>query len=292
MVDSSLAPNERALVDLPGVDFEKRLATKTPHERAHLRVERVKQLVRLQDSAWLEIAHQTYLLATSPAQDGPDVKFLWQLFSSDPKWTFAQFCHDQLGLSGPDASQFVGIWSTFVIDLGYSPDDLMKAGVAKLKLTLGTVRRQEKQGKRDEELEGMIFGVDENDNPVEPASYREVLEHVMGARADDALDAGKIRFTLAIDGDGKKVNDDVAGARVEYDVVLWRDDIPYRAAKLFAFDVSGSDFGLEAAELAKLIVARMQGTVEFLVAETGDGDAVQGKSSVLAEAVQAVLGHV
>jgi hypothetical protein len=139
-------------------DFEVRLGGMDSLAKAQARVERVVAMQQVSDMAWIDVMEHVWHLKNDVVFHEGETRYAWQLIDPDVNWT--QFAMDRLGLCRSDTSLVPNVWDTFVVILGYSRGDLLRAGVGRLKHSVGYVRaRWEECSIRDYGLEQAIFGV-------------------------------------------------------------------------------------------------------------------------------------
>ena len=255
--------------------FNAAVAKLSPVERAQARTQRVVGMQQLTDMAWVDVMEQVWHLRNDVVMQGGETRYAWQMIAPDQNWT--QYAMDSLGLCRSDTSLVPNVWDTFVVSLGYTRLDLLRAGVARLKHSVGYVRGiWDGSNERNYELEQAVFGALPDVNAYEvladPEIESVVLEYVpepesvvvvdgMIAEARNARRGGAVTISIAIDHEAGNGED-------ELPVVAWRDGL--------AFDVGTVRFNrrppegmpwewadVSWRELVNAVLNRLSGRIRF-----------------------------
>jgi len=254
---------ESALIisDLPIVEFSDRLKSLTLPDRSQLRIERVQKLNQLQDAAWIDIMEQVWHLRNDfEIVDGSPV-YAWQQICPGYNWT--QFGMDVLGLCRSDTSLLPAIWDVFVVTFGYSREDLLRAGVARLKHSVGLIRQKwENEMKRVEVLESAVFGElpdgnweeeAQEVNPPEPETVAVVDNLVAQLREEEK---GGVSISIAIDHD--------ASTNGGLKIIAWNDGLAYEVGEFVPnYDQQWDRNDISWQQIVDAAIDRISGRVKF-----------------------------
>jgi hypothetical protein len=108
---------------------------------------------------------------------------LAQRASEHPTYEWAWFCENRLDINSNTASSRKRIWEVFAVTLGWTEEQMLSVGKAKLAQSASLVEKDWKRGKVDEELMALLLG----DGDVEPGTFAQVQEHVSWRKDQDKV---------------------------------------------------------------------------------------------------------